>query len=143
MDTIDCNYSKALVIPSILVVEDERALRLLMRTQLEQFGFKVDQADDGIAAVRQFENNRYCLIFMDIQMPHMNGLQTTAVIRSHEKQLCRKPTPIIATTAGGANRELCLIVGMSDYLEKPVDMKKLERVLEKWKCNSGCADLVI
>jgi CheY-like chemotaxis protein len=140
MDTKDSNYTEALVIPSILVVDDEKALRLLMRIQLEQFGFKVDQSEHGIAAVRQFENNRYCLIFMDIQMPHMNGLQATAAIRSHEKQLRRTPTPIIATTAGGASRELCLTVGMSDYLEKPIDMKKLERILEKW--NSGCAELV-
>jgi CheY-like chemotaxis protein len=143
MDTNDSDYSKSLVIPAILVVDDERALRLLMSKQLERFGFKVDQADSGIAAVRQFENNRYCLIFMDIQMLNMNGLQATAAIRSHEKQVFRTPTPIIATTAGGASRELCLTVGMSDYLEKPVDMKKLERVLEKWKCNSDCADLVI
>jgi len=140
MGTNDFHHSK---VSSILVVDDDRAIRLLMCKQLELFGFKVDQAEDGLEAVRLFENNRYCVIFMDIQMPRLNGLQATAAIRHHEEQLCWKPTPIIATTSGGASRELCLTVGMSDYLAKPVDIEKLEIVLEKWKCRNSCAQLVI
>lgn len=143
MNTSNPNNSKALVLPSILVVDDDRALRLLMCKMLELFGFEIDQAEDGIEAVRQFENNRYCLIFMDIQMPRLNGLQATTAIRTHEAQLGQTPTPIIATTSGGASRELCLTIGMTDYLAKPVDMEKLEAVVEKWKCSSDCAELVI
>lgn len=125
-------------VPAVLVVEDEGALRMLMTGQLEQLGFSVDSAEDGIAAVRLYETNRYCMIFMDIEMPKMNGLQATAAIRSHEKQLHLKPLPIIATTAGGASRELCLTIGMTDYLDKPIDLPKLKRVIEKWTCDLSC-----
>lgn len=125
------HYSK------ILVVEDEQALRFLMRKQLEQLGFEVDVAENGLEAIRYFEDSRYLLIFMDIQMPYMDGLMATAAIRSHEHQLYRTPTPIIATTSGGASRELCLTVGMSDYLAKPVKIEQLKAVLEQYSCNKG------
>ncbi|MBS1956582.1 MAG: response regulator [Cyanobacteria bacterium SZAS-4] len=139
MNTNQLHSTKGL---SILVVDDDSALRWLMCKQLELCGFDVDQAENGLVAVRLFENNRYCLIFMDIQMPHMDGLQATAAIRCHEEQMRREPTPIIATTAGGASREVCLRVGMSDYLAKPVDMDKLELVLKRWKCSSSSAEFV-
>lgn len=80
---------------------------------------------------------------MDIQTPRLDGLLASALIRSHEQRLGRTPTPIIATTSGGTSRELCLTVGMTDYLAKPVDMEKLEIILGKWKCKSGCAELVM
>ena len=97
MKTSDSNNSKALVVPSILVADDDRALRLLMCKMLELIGFKVDQAEDGIEAVRQFENNRYCLVFMDIHMPEKDGFQATQEIRKTEAPGTR--IPIIALTA--------------------------------------------
>jgi CheY-like chemotaxis protein len=126
----------------VLVVEDELALRLIMRKQLNQFGFNVDFAEDGIAAFRQVEKKEYCLIFMDIQMPHMNGIQATAVIRNYEEEQGSAPTPIIATAAGGATKKLCLAVGMTDYLQKPVTREKLKQVLERWECKKSSCEIV-
>lgn len=137
MNTNNSDSAKSLVIPTALVVDDDRALRFLMCKMLRLFGFEVDEAADGMEAVRCFENKHYCLIFMDIQMPGLNGLQATAAIRSHEDQLRRTATPIVAITAGGATRELCLKIGMTDYLTKPVEIKKLEMVLDRWKLSTS------
>ncbi|HEY9732855.1 MAG TPA: response regulator [Drouetiella sp.] len=137
MKTFDSGSSHDLVTPYVLVVDDDRALRFLMSKMLRLLGFEVDQAEDGMEAIRRFETKHYCLIFMDIQMPRLNGLQATTAIRLHEQQLRRTPTPIIAVTAGGATRELCLELGMTDYLAKPVEMKMLEMVLGRWKRSSS------
>jgi len=113
----------------VLVVDDDPSVRLIMSKQLEQFGIKVDCAANGFEAVRQVENSQYVLIFMDIQMPHMNGLEAAEAIRTHEKTKGHPSVPIIATTAGGATVEQCMEVGMTGFLKKPVDSGQLEQIL--------------
>ena len=115
----------------VLVVDDDPSVRLIMSRQLEHFGIKVDCAANGFEAVRQVENSQYVLIFMDIQMPHMNGLQAAEAIRIHEKNNGQPSVPIIATTAGGATMEQCLEVGMTGFVKKPVDTVKLEKILSQ------------
>lgn len=115
----------------VLVVDDDPSMRLLMSKQLEQFGIKVDCAANGLEAVRHVENSQYVLIFMDIQMPHMNGLEAAEAIRIHEKSNGYPSVPIIATTAGGATMEQCLEVGMTGYIQKPIDSQKLEKILSQ------------
>ncbi len=108
-----------------LVVEDDSTIRKIMCLQLKIFGLKVDHAQNGVEAVRCVENRRYDMIFMDIQMPEMNGIDATATIRNHELSNGHPPVPIVATTAGGATRQQCLDAGMNGFIEKPVDIGKL------------------
>lgn len=100
-----------------------------MQIQLKIFGLRVDLAEDGTQAVQLVQASRYDVIFMDIQMPVMNGIDATENIRSHEHEHGHSPAYIIATTAGGATPEQCFDAGMNDYLLKPVGFTKLVDVL--------------
>jgi len=113
-----------------LVVEDDLTIRKIMCLQLKIFGLKVDHAENGVEAIRCVENRRYDVIFMDIQMPEMNGIDATAKIRDHELSNGHPPVLIVATTAGGATKQECLDAGMNDYIEKPVDIHKLIDVFQ-------------
>ena len=113
-----------------LVVEDDSTIRKIMHIQLKLFGLKVDCAQNGVEAVRCVENYRYDIIFMDIQMPEMNGIEATTTIRNHEVSQGHPPAVIVATTAGGATKQQCLDAGMNGYVEKPVDIHKLIDVFQ-------------
>lgn len=107
----------------VLVVEDIALNQLLMKTLLDDFGFERDIAGNGKIAIEKLRTKTYDIILMDLQMPEMNGFETTAYIRDemHSK------IPIIALTADVTTVDLekCTQVGMNDYIAKPVD----ERVL--------------
>jgi len=107
----------------VLVVEDMALNQLLMKTLLDDFGFERDIASNGKVALQKLEAESYDIILMDLQMPEMNGFETTEYIR---KQMNSK-IPIIALTADVTTVDLakCKAVGMNDYIAKPVD----ERVL--------------
>jgi CheY-like chemotaxis protein len=102
----------------ILVVDDEPMNQEIARIQLEDAGFVVDTADDGATAITMARDNNYAAIFMDMQMPTMNGLEATQEIR--QLPACRN-TPIIAMTANAfaEDRARCLDAGMNDFLTKP------------------------
>ncbi len=114
----------------ILVVDDDPALRKMMTLQLQQFGVTVDSAANGVEALQRILNSRYDLIFMDVQMPHMNGVDATVAIRLHERTEGLSPVPIVATTANGASRQTCLEAGMTVFLQKPVTPTTLESVVK-------------
>ena len=107
----------------VLVVEDITLNQLLMKTILDEFGFKCDVASNGKLAVEKLESKTYDIILMDLQMPVMNGFEATEYIRNkmHLK------VPIIALTADVTTVDLqkCKLVGMNDYLAKPVDDRLL------------------
>ncbi len=107
----------------ILVVEDNEHNQLLVKTYLQRNGAEVSQAFDGKEAIKKLENNDYDLILMDIQMPIMNGYETTVYIR---KQL-KNNLPIIACSAQTAavEKETCFKFGMNDYISKPYTEKQL------------------
>jgi PAS domain S-box-containing protein len=107
----------------ILVVEDIALNQLLMKTLLEDFGFAMDVAGNGKIALEKLRANRYDVVLMDLQMPVMNGFETTEYIRN-ELQL---KVPIIALTADvtTVDVEKCKAVGMNDYISKPIDDKLL------------------
>ncbi|PWA07177.1 response regulator [Flavobacterium psychrotolerans] len=117
----------------ILVVEDNTINMLLAKTLLNKImpDCTVFEASDGNEAIRQFKEEKPDLILMDIQMPIMNGYETTAEIRKLEKS---KKTIIIALTAGimVGEREKCLESGMDDYLSKPFLKADLEQKMMKW-----------
>ncbi|MEN1761256.1 response regulator [Anoxynatronum sibiricum] len=115
---------------AVLVVEDDPMSRTFMQKIMGRLGVEADFAIDGLEAMRLYNRNTYDLIFMDIQMPVMNGYETTKLIREQE-QLTNVHTPIIAITAYALeeDREKCLNAGMDDYLSKPVSVDHLLRVI--------------
>lgn len=107
----------------ILVVEDILLNQLLMKTLLDDFGFECDIVSNGKIAIEKMENIKYDIILMDLQMPILNGFETTEFIRTKMKSTI----PIIALTADVTTVDLakCKLVGMDDYLAKPVNEKLL------------------
>ncbi|WP_088285297.1 PAS domain S-box protein [Ideonella sp. A 288] len=115
----------------VLLAEDHPLNRKVASDLLAMLGITVDVAEDGVAAVRQAAEGGHDLILMDVQMPHMDGLQATAAIRH---LLGGAAVPIIALTANAfdADRAECLAAGMNDFLAKPVDPDELRRCLVRW-----------
>jgi len=105
----------------ILLVEDNRINRVLARRILEGVGHDVESAENGLEAIRAVQQSRFDLVFMDIQMPEMDGLAATAAIRSWEKTTGTH-VPIVAMTAHAmkGDQEICLAAGMDGYISKPI-----------------------
>jgi CheY-like chemotaxis protein len=119
--------------PKILIVEDNKINMLLTKTLLKQIIPKsiiYESVDGEKAIVKAIEINPD-IIFMDIQMPLVNGYEATKQIRKLD---LLKNTLIIALTAGTVvgEREKCIDAGMNDYLSKPIVKKTLKGILEKW-----------
>jgi two-component system, sensor histidine kinase and response regulator len=108
----------------ILVVDDNAGNRLLLQYNLEGH-FDIDFASNGFSAVEKFKESKYDLILMDIHMPDLDGLETTAQIRQLEAGITR--TPIFAVTSNmfREQKEKCLQAGMDDYIIKPIHAKAL------------------
>ena len=118
---------------SVLLAEDNPVNRKVQEKLLQRLGCRVDFAGNGLEAIKLASRNSYDVIFMDCQMPEMDGLEATKRIRSHEKSTGLHPL-IIALTghAMSGDRDKCLSVGMDDYLAKPVKASDFKRVLKKW-----------
>jgi two-component system sensor histidine kinase BarA len=118
----------------VLVVDDHAGNLKLARVFLEELGASVTTCPSGEQAFERCREETFKLIFMDIQMPGMDGLETTRQIRRLEKDQAREPTPIIALTAHAlaSERRALLEAGMDDYLTKPVTEEQLNHVLRKW-----------
>ncbi len=115
----------------ILIADDNDSNLKLITTLLEERGLKPDTAIDGKQAYDLSCSNRYDLILMDIQMPKLDGIQSTRLIR--ENSLNRK-TPIIAVTAHAMKGEKnsLLAAGMDDYLSKPISEDDLQKTIHQW-----------
>lgn len=118
----------------ILVVEDDKSNQMVIRQILDKMGYKqVDIASNGFEAIRMWEKKTYHVILMDIQLPEIDGIDTTNIIREKEKKRKNKTKiPIIALTAHAlkGDKEKFLEKGMDGYVQKPVDPQKLEDALE-------------
>jgi PAS domain S-box-containing protein len=119
----------------ILIADDvEMNLMLISSVLMNCFPkAKITQARDGEEAVKAFQNETYDLIFLDILMPKMDGMEAARVMRDLQRESVFK-IPIIALTAGNmkGEREKCLAAGMDDFLTKPLDIQKLKKILYKW-----------
>ncbi len=117
----------------ILLVEDNAVNQMVATAILQSYGANITPALNGIQAVQCFETSRYDLVFMDCQMPEMDGFEASRKIRQYEQNQHsdNKPTPIIAFTANAmeGDREKCLAAGMDDYITKPVKRTDIERIL--------------
>jgi signal transduction histidine kinase/CheY-like chemotaxis protein len=120
--------------PKVLLAEDNMVNQMVGRAVLQKFGCRVDLAKNGEEAISKAAVNAYDIIFMDCQMPVMDGYQATRQIRHTENQTKANKLPIIALTANAlaGDREKCLAVGMDDYVSKPFDTKAILDVLQRW-----------
>ncbi len=121
----------------ILLAEDHPINQQVILNQLSLLGYEADLANNGQEVLDLFRQNHYDLIFMDCQMPLLDGYETTKIIRQKEAALNRKSSHnivIIALTAHAmpADREKCLAAGMDDYLSKPLDQEQLQVALVRW-----------
>jgi PAS domain S-box-containing protein len=117
----------------VLLVEDNAINQRVARRFLERLGCEVQVVDDGRQAVEAYGLNSYRFILMDMQMPVMDGLEATRRIRELEEG-GPKRTPIVALTANAmmGTLERCLEAGMDDYLTKPLDISRLQDVLDRF-----------
>jgi signal transduction histidine kinase/DNA-binding response OmpR family regulator len=117
----------------VLVVEDNQVNARLAVRQLQRLGFTAETVGNGREAVDAQARDAYDLIFMDVQMPVMDGYEAAAEIRRHEIR-SRRHVPIVAMTANALNedRDACLAAGMDDYVSKPVSLANLRVVLDRW-----------
>jgi CheY-like chemotaxis protein len=117
----------------VLVVEDSRVNQQVAKMMLKKLGFEVDIADNGKVGVDKFKHNEYQMIFMDCQMPVLDGFEATKQIRVLEEGTS-KHIPIVALTANVVQRDkhLCFDVGMDEFLPKPVNQGKLREIVESF-----------
>ena len=115
----------------VLLVEDNEINQEVAIGQLEDAEVFVDLAENGEVALGMIAGNDYDVVLMDMQMPVMDGIEATRIIRSNPRY---ESLPIIAMTANAmaSDRELCLNAGMNDHIAKPIDPDQLFGVLLRW-----------
>jgi len=115
----------------ILLAEDNNINRKLALSMFEKIGYAADAVGNGLEAVDAFEHKQYDLVFMDVQMPEMDGFEATKNI--HKTKTKTQPV-IIAMTANAmpGDREKCINEGMDDYISKPILLKDIKEIILKW-----------
>jgi len=118
----------------VLLVEDNVVNQRVALGVIRKLGWQADVAGDGAAAVDLCQRNDYAVVFMDCQMPQMDGYVATEHIRKWEASNGKPAVPIVALTAHAmtGDRERCLDAGMNDYLAKPFGLEELRTTLERW-----------
>ena len=116
----------------ILVVDDVPVNQIVVEKMLDSLGYQVDTAGNGCEAVEAVKSKHYDLIFMDIQMPEMDGLEATRLIRKLDME--KRSIPIVAITANtqDSDRDSCIEVGMNDFIAKPFVKKQLAALLRRF-----------
>ena len=116
----------------ILLAEDNVVNQLVAKLTLKQYGFECDVANNGQEAFDLFQKNTYDLVLMDMQMPEVDGLQSTTMIRNYEKDnLILNQAYIVALTANAMtdDKQKCLLAGMNNFLSKPFTEKEINKIL--------------
>jgi CheY-like chemotaxis protein len=127
-DAVDGSSSRGL---EILVAEDNRVNQRVVKTLLERRGHTVALADTGVAALRQVEERSFDVILMDVQMPEMDGIAATRLVRERDARH-GVHTPIIVLTAHAmqGDRERFLAMGADGYVTKPIRIERLLAEIE-------------
>ena len=139
------NKNRSIHNESILLVEDNKINKIVIKKMLQEIGYnKIKTASNGLEALKLMEKYKFDIILMDIQMPELDGIETTQIIRKNEKN-SGEHIPIIAITAHAlkGDREKFLLKGMDDYLPKPVHINDLEEKLTKIRKNISRNDVNI
>lgn len=123
------SYLSLNVEKSVLVVEDNETNQIVAKAILEKIGFKVDIANDGLEAVEKVKNNTYDIIFMDLQMPNLDGFGATQRIREFNSSI-----PIIALSAAVMEKDKVMTkqVGMDGHISKPIIKEEFETLISKY-----------
>jgi len=129
----------------ILVVEDNATNQLVAQCILEEFGIQPDLAANGEEAIKALETLPFDLVFMDCQMPIMDGYEATRRIRHSQSKVLDRAIPIIAMTANAmqGDREKCIASGMDDFVSKPVESEKMLHALQLWLTEHKIEELEI
>ncbi len=117
---------------STLVVEDEQINQQILQAILTKLGHRSIIAADGYSALKLLKTRKFDIVLMDVQMPELDGIETTKIIRTSDDYRHVRNIPIIALTAYAmaGDKDKCLAAGMNSYLAKPVDIKALEKRLK-------------
>jgi CheY-like chemotaxis protein/HPt (histidine-containing phosphotransfer) domain-containing protein len=133
----------------MLLCDDNAINQKVAARLLQQMGYKPDIVGNGLEALAAIERQPYDLIFMDIQMPEMDGMEATRAIRQRQQDRVRHPNykssiVIVAMTANAmtGDREKCIAGGMDDYLSKPVRPEDVRKVIERWASTATVPDPV-
>jgi len=118
----------------ILVVEDNVTNQMVACGILQKMGIRTDVAANGLEAIQMLMSVPYDLVLMDVQMPEMDGLEATRIIRDPRSEVLKHDIPVVGLSASIMKTELerGMAAGMDDYLPKPVDPRVLATVVEKW-----------
>ena len=116
----------------ILVAEDNAVNQKVARLTLERLGYQVRVVSNGLQALDALEREPIDVILMDCQMPEMDGFEATSEIRRREGTWAHHPIIAMTASAMQGDRERCFVVGMDDYIAKPVQPAALDRVLQRW-----------
>jgi signal transduction histidine kinase/ActR/RegA family two-component response regulator len=118
----------------ILIAEDNIVNQKVALSILKKLGYQADAVANGQEVLAALRSIAYDLVLMDCQMPEMDGYEAAALIRESQSGLCNPQIPIIALTASAmkGDRDKCLLMGMSDYIAKPVKSTTMAAALEKW-----------
>jgi two-component system sensor histidine kinase/response regulator len=118
----------------ILIAEDHDVNRILMEKLLDKRGYRTIAAGNGLDAVRLAAEGEVDLVFMDCQMPELDGYSATRQIREREDDTAARRLPIVAMTAHAmaGDREKCLAAGMDDYVAKPLRPDEVDQMLARW-----------
>lgn len=127
----------------VLAVDDTKMNMMVIKRVLKKFALQIETAENGLEALNAVNEKAYDAIFMDCQMPEMDGFEATQKIREFEKDNNRKAVPIIALTADAmiGDRDKCLSFGMNDYINKPFKEIEIANALNEWvNSNAGEED---
>ena len=124
----------------ILIVEDQPMNQKIVQMMLQKLGYDVRIAGNGREGVEMVNDGTTDLIFMDLQMPVMGGLEAVKAIRNPETGIGNPDIPVVAMTANATqeDKDECLNAGMNAFITKPVMMQDLQDVLKKWVPRFGC-----
>jgi len=137
-DRLDHTLAKRLPL-RILLADDNQINQKVAARLLQQMGYRADVAANGLEVLDALNRQPYDLVFMDVQMPDMDGLAASRAIRERQKQRTqfpnyKSPLIIVAMTASAmiGDRDKCIAAGMDDYLAKPVRLDDVRGILERW-----------
>ena len=137
----DANATPNMEDMRLLVAEDNKTNRMVVEKMLKPTQAQVSFVENGVDALKAFQHNSYDVIFMDMSMPEMDGIEATRLIREVEEKEGMPRCPIVALTANAmpADREKCLKAGMDDFLSKPIKKAQLISSVHKWASPKGDA----
>ncbi|MFT6733453.1 MAG: signal transduction histidine kinase/CheY-like chemotaxis protein [Polaribacter sp.] len=120
----------------VLVAEDNKINQMVIKGILKKIGINTIISNNGKEALEHLKSNHFDIVFMDLQMPEMDGIEATRLIRSGKAGELNKDVIIVAATANAMKGDIekCLSAGMNDYLSKPILFEEMDRVVRKWLC---------